>query len=167
MLVGSMCVFQSCNNDDDDDYAMSNQDFVVQASSSNRFEIMAGEVAVTKGQSDTVTMYGQHMVTDHTAAQAELAMLASTKGIGLPEGLLTHHASNLNTLENNTSQELFDRRFAEFMVLSHQEAVNLFSLASRPNGVPDPEIRAWAASKLPALQMHLEHAVELYNVVTD
>src|SRR5687768_15368538 len=91
LLVGSMCVFQSCKKDNDD-YGMSNQDFVAQAASSNRFEILAGGLAVTTGQSDSVKMYGQHMVTDHTAAQTELTTLASSEGIGLPEGLFSHHA---------------------------------------------------------------------------
>lgn len=39
IALSSVCLFQSCS-DDDDDVAMTNQEFVTQASSSNSFEVI-------------------------------------------------------------------------------------------------------------------------------
>jgi putative membrane protein len=165
ILIGSMCVLQSCSKDDDEEeFTMSNESFVTQASSSNNLEVKAGQLALTNGQLDTVKKFAQHMVVEHTAAQAELSALASTKGLTATQGLLSHHQSNLNLLAQFNAS-VFDKRFAELMVVSHQEAVALFSQAAQPNGVPDPELRAWAAAKLPSLQKHLEESNNLYTRV--
>ena len=48
------------------------------------------------------------------------------------------------------------------MVLTDQELVNLFRLASQPDGVPDAEIRSWAASELPALEEDLSESQAMY-----
>ncbi|PPL03085.1 DUF4142 domain-containing protein [Parapedobacter indicus] len=55
----------------------------------------------------------------------------------------------------------FDQDFARKMVLSHEEAVSLFERASGPDGVPDDDLREWAATKLPTLRTHLDDAHEL------
>jgi putative membrane protein len=165
VLVGSMCVFQSCNKDDDENYAMSDQEFVIQAASSNRLEISAGELAINRGQMDTVKAYGQRMIAEHTMAQNELVNIAAAQSIPVPDGYLSHHANNLNVLGQFTGTQ-FDIKFAELMVISHQEAVIVFRRAAQPDGVPDPELRNWAASKLPSLEKHLMAAEALYVTVT-
>lgn len=127
---------------------MTNQEFVTQASSSNSFEVMSGQLATTKGQNPVVIAFGQHMVMDHTAAAQELAPLAQRKGRTLSQNLLKRHQDNYNMLTPLTGAA-FDKEFARLMVVSHEEAVSLFRSASSSNGVPDAELRAWAAAKLP------------------
>ena len=55
----------------------------------------------------------------------------------------------------------FDKEFARIMVVSHQDAVNLFSAAASENGVFDADLRAFAAGKIPSLTTHLKDATTL------
>ncbi|WP_181276640.1 DUF4142 domain-containing protein [Arcticibacter pallidicorallinus] len=163
IAFSSATLFQSCS-DDDDDAVMTNQEFVTQASSSNSFEIQSGSLAVTKGENPLVKMFGQHMVTDHTMAAEELAPLAQRKGWTLSQTLLKRHQDNFNMLSPLTGNA-FDKEFARLMVVSHEEAVSLFRSASSSDGVPDSELRSWAAGKLPKLEQHLEEAKDLHDAV--
>jgi putative membrane protein len=163
VALSSVCLFQSCS-DDDDDAMMTNQEFVTQASSSNSFEIQSGELANTKGQNPLVTAFGAHMVMDHTTAAQELAPLAQQKGWTLSQQLLKRHQDNLNMLTPLTGAA-FDKEFARLMVVSHEEAVSLFRSASSSNGVPDSDLRSWAAGKLPKLEQHLEEARDLNDAI--
>lgn len=164
LFVSASLFIQSCDDDDEVNYKMDNQAFVNQASSSNNFEIAAGNLAQTKGQSELVKQYGQHMVTDHTAVGAEMTALATRKGwtVPPPADLQPKEQALLNTLDSVTN-ETFDLQFAAIMIASHRDAVSLFEEASGREGVRDAELRGFAGSKLPALKTHLEGATTLQN----
>jgi putative membrane protein len=151
----------SCTKDDgEEQYSMSNQDFVTKASSSNNFEVSAGTLALTKATNADVKSYGQHMVTDHTAAGLEMKNLASGKGWTVPVTLQTKEQQNLDRL-SALSGSAFDKEFVNIMVVSHQDAVALFEKAATTMGVPDVDLRSMASAKLPTLREHLQHATEL------
>ncbi|WP_256009154.1 DUF4142 domain-containing protein [Desertivirga xinjiangensis] len=162
LLAGSILV-QSCKDDDDDDFSMDRQMFVTQASSGNMLEIQAGQLAIEQGSHQEVKNYGQHMVTDHTAAGAELATLASAKNLSVSMQLMANHQQQFNVLTPLTGPA-FDMAFADLMVKSHQEQVNLFDMASKE--VNDADLRDFAREKLPVLKAHLEEAQELKVTVT-
>jgi len=160
----SMClfvtVFQSCSKDDQDNYQMDNQSFVTQASSSNNFEIAAGGLAVLKGQDAAIKHYGEHMVNDHGAVGNEMKTLANSKGWNVPVTLAEKEQANLNLLAA-ANGAAFYKEFARIMVVSHQDAINLFTMASGETGVFDADLRAFAGSKLPSLTNHLKDAQAL------
>jgi putative membrane protein len=158
-FLGIAVIASSCSKDEES-YTMSNQDFVTQASSSNSFEIAAGNLAKTKGANPNVVAYGQHMVTDHTQAAAEMSALVSNKGLTVSTTLMAKDQTNYNQL-NSLSGSAFDKQFAAIMVASHQEAVTLFQNASVDFGVPDADLRSFAAGKLPTLKTHLSDAQAL------
>ncbi|RYE59004.1 MAG: DUF4142 domain-containing protein [Sphingobacteriales bacterium] len=145
---------------------MTNQTFVTEASSSNNFEVAAGALAQSKGQNQAVRHYGEHMVTDHSVAAMEMGTLASRKGWNImPSGdMLSKRRQQLDMLTAATGTD-FDKKFAEAMVQSHQEAVSLFERASSTNGVPDDDLRALATMKLPTLKTHLQDAMTLRTTV--
>ncbi len=155
----------SCDDDDDDDYRMSSQEFVTKASSSNNFEIAAGNLAQTKGTDDSVKRYGQRMVVDHTRAALELKTLADRKNYTVQTTLTGNHQQNFQELNASTTAQ-FDLKFAQLMVQSHQEAISLFETAAADRGVPDVELRSLAAAKLPTLKVHLQEALTLQSSVT-
>src|SRR5690606_11748564 len=75
----TVLAFQSCDDDDMDNIRIDNQTFVTKASSSNNFEIAAGVLAMSKGESELVRNYGDNMVEAHTAVGLELSALAESK----------------------------------------------------------------------------------------
>lgn len=144
---------------------MNNQDFVTQASSSNMFEIAAGNLALHNTSNTNVKAYGNHMITDHGQAAAEMAALASKKGWTVPTAMAAKEQSNYNTLAA-LSGTAFDKQFALMMVTSHQEAITLFQNAASSKGVPDADLRAFANGKLPTLKSHLADAQTLQTQVS-
>jgi len=160
-LIAVLCVFQSCK-DNDDDFVMSDQEFVARASMINNFEIEAGEIAVLNAEDDRVRAYGQQMVTEHAAVGMELESLADENGWIVEAGVFPGGQAELDRLNELTGAE-FDERFLEVMILSHRDVYNLFDLASDARGVRSNVLRDWAGAKLPAFEMHFNEAVELYE----
>ncbi|PST82747.1 hypothetical protein C7T94_08835 [Pedobacter yulinensis] len=160
-LVAATCAAAvSCKKDNDDRFK-DNQTFVNEASSSNQFEIQAGALASTRATNAEVKSFGVHMVTDHGAVGQEMATLVQQKGWSMPADLLPKHKSKIDSL-SALSGAAFDKKFMTMMVMSHKEAIDLFSRASdNESGVRDPDLRNFAGAKLPALRMHLEHATSL------
>jgi putative membrane protein len=156
----------SCKKDrhNDDGYVMSDQEFVLSASSSNNFEVAAGLLADKKGTNPAVKEYGAHMVADHTVAGAELKALADKRGWRISQQLSLKEQQDLGVLTAAATAD-FDRKFAEIMVFSHQQAVQLFEIAASERGLPDAELRTLAKSKLPTLKTHLQNAITLRSAV--
>lgn len=163
-FLGIALVFASCHKDNENNYLMSNQDFVTQASSSNMFEIAAGNLAVSKGSNSNVKAFGNHMITDHGQTSVEMTNLAQQKGWTIPADMLQKDKNNLNIL-SSLSGSAFDKQFAAIMITSHQETITLFNNASQNNGVPDNDLRSFASNKLPTLQGHLKDAQTLQTQV--
>jgi len=152
--------FQSCDDDDVDNIRIDNQTFVTEASNSNNFEIAAGTLAMSKGESELVRDYGNHMVEDHTSVGVQLSALAQSKDWDISTELQAQEKIKIATLTALTGTA-FDKEYAKMMVESHEDAVDLFTLASSSNGVMDTELKSFASGKLPTLKTHLEEAQTL------
>ncbi|GGH23979.1 DUF4142 domain-containing protein [Mucilaginibacter phyllosphaerae] len=169
MLLGSMLLLglNACDKDDDhNNYQLGNQDFVTTASSSNMFEIAAGQLAINQGINAGVKVFGQHMVNDHGQTAIEMQTLAANKNWTIPTAMLPEHQEMYDALKVLSGQG-FDKQFAAMMVTSHQKTVALFEQAAGKNGVPDGDLRAFASIKLPTLKEHLQDAQELQTNVND
>lgn len=163
ITISAAFSLQSCC-DKKDDYSMDNQTFVTKASSSNSLEIAAGTLAQTKAVRVDVIAYGKHMLMDHGTITAEMMNLAGAKGWGLATELQVKDQVKLDRLIAATAST-FDTEFANVMVSSHEDAVNLFTTGAGNGGVRDGDLRNYAASKLPALKAHLTEANALQAAV--
>jgi putative membrane protein len=139
--------------------AMSNEDkeFVVKAAMGGMAEVAHGNLAVQKAAHADVKAFGQRMVTDHGAANAELAQLATTKGLALPTELSGEHQKMHERLSSLSGAE-FDKEYMKHMVEDHEKTVADFDKASTT--ATDADLKAWAAKTLPTLQDHLRQAKE-------
>jgi putative membrane protein len=90
--------------------------------------------------------------------------LAASKGWTIPASLQAREQANLDKLNASTSAT-FDKDFATIMVASHNDAIALFNIAGGSEGVRDGQLRAFAASKLSALNSHLAEATALLTTV--
>lgn len=161
VLIGTICVLQSCKKEEDGFY-MSNSEFLREASSINRLEIIASQLAKTRSQSEAVKAYAQKLINEHTATQNEIKALADSKRINFSDGLISRHQSNYSVLNGYSDRE-FDASFAELMYITHGEALDTFLQVSEPTGVPDADLRAWARNAIPGMEAHYNEAVNLYN----
>ena len=126
-------------------------------------EVELGRLAAQKGASEDVRQFGQRMVDDHTKANEELMRIVSGKGLALPTALDAKHQSMAQKM-SALSGEKFDREYAKMMVSDHKKAIAEFQKEAQRGA--DPELKAFAAAKLPALQEHLRMAQRLNDKVS-
>jgi putative membrane protein len=129
--------------------------FVTSAGMAGLAEVQYGNLALQKSENADVKAFAQRMVTDHGKSNAELAQLATVKGLALPAELAGKHQDGYKHLEGLGDAE-FDRAYMQHMVSDHQEAVTLFQNGS--TSATDADIRAFATKTLPVLQEHLTQA---------
>ena len=155
-------VAEEANDEKFDDTGLKNDtDFAVTAADGGMLEVELGNLAQTKASSEQVKMFADMMVKDHTMANQELKDLAARKNITLPTALSEKSQKSYEDLSKKTGQE-FDEAYMSFMVDDHQEDINAFKKQA-DNG-NDPELKSWAAGKVPTLEQHLEHAKQVEEV---
>jgi putative membrane protein len=131
------------------------KDFVSKAGMGGLAEVQMGNLALQKGANADVKAFGQRMVTDHSAANSELAQLATAKGLALPTELAGEHKGGFDHLSSLTGAE-FDKAYMKHMVEDHEKAVADFDKAS--TSATDADVKTWAGAKLPTLRDHLQQA---------
>ena len=130
--------------------------FLSKAADAGSTEIAASKLAQSKSSNAQVKAFAASMVTDHTTVADELKQLASSKQIAVSDQPGAKHKAQIDKLSRLEGVQ-FDKEYAASIgVAAHQAAVKLFTQASQQ--ASDPDIKAFAAKTLPALQHHLEMA---------
>jgi putative membrane protein len=130
-------------------------DFAVKAADGGMLEVQLAELALTKASSPKVKEFAQTMITDHSKANDELKSLAQSKNISLPTSLSEENQKDYNDLAEKSGAE-FDKAYCEFMVKDHKDDLEKFKKAA--DDAEDPDLKTWAAGKVPVLEHHLSMA---------
>jgi len=129
--------------------------FLVEAAEINLEEIQLGQLAQTNAIMPDVKSLGKMMETEHTSTQKALEALAAKKQITVPTSLTNDGQDAYKKLSEKKGMD-FDKEYCDMMVKGHKGAIDKFEKAS--TDATDGDIKAWAASMLPALRTHLEHS---------
>lgn len=156
-LIGGfvVAVLTACDKNNDNDVNSTDQNFVNQAAMGNNAEVMAGQLAAQKGTNPAVKAFGQFMVDEHTMAQSDLQINATTMGMTLPTGIPPEDQALMARL-NSLSGYSFDTAYIHSQVMDHQKTINLFQ--TELNGGNNESIRNYASRFLPHIQMHYQRA---------
>jgi putative membrane protein len=136
--------------------------FVETAAHDGMAEVMMGQLAQQKGQSQAVKDFGSRMVTDHGKANDELKTLAASKGITLPASTDKSHMKDHEKM-SKLSGDKFDKEYCEHMTKEHKKDVKEFEKQAK--NAKDADVRAFAAKTLPVLQEHLKMAQQMEETV--
>lgn len=135
------------------------QDFVQEAAASDMFEIESSKLAVERGDEATKA-FAQQMITEHEKTSSELKKMVGDLKLSNPP------ANAMSSAQQGMLDELKELQGADFneeyhdqQVTAHENAVDLFKRYGEEGETP--ELKAWAAKTLPALQHHLEMAQTL------
>lgn len=136
---------------------MTNEDkeFVTTAGMSGLAQMQMANLALQKASNAEVKAFAQRMIADHTNPNAEIAELATTKGLALATELSGEPKSALEHLTSLSGAE-FDKAYMQHMVEDHEKDVAAFDKAS--TSATDADLKAWAGRTLPTLKAHLEMA---------
>ena len=130
------------------------QEFFTKAAGGGMYEVEAGKLAQSKGQSEGVKSFGSMLVKDHGMANDELKALAAKKGAQLPPSVPADKQKKLDKLSKAKD---FDKDFVSEVGLDdHKVDIALFEKTSKD--ADDAEVKAFAAKTLPTLKAHREHA---------
>ncbi|WP_373512622.1 DUF4142 domain-containing protein [Persicitalea sp.] len=176
MLAASLFATAACDNDRNDSAEQAEEmnedmlgeameddaEFAVTAADGGMFEVQLGELAQKNGASEDVKQFGRLMTIDHGQANEELKLLASQKNITLPTTLSEDKQEKYNELAEKTGKE-FDEAYAELMVKDHEEDIKHFKEQGEDG--KDPDLKAWAAGKVAALELHLSKAKVMEETV--
>jgi putative membrane protein len=133
------------------------RDFLERAAEGGNAEVAIGTLAPERAARAEVVAFAQMLVADHRAANQQLAAIAAAKHITLPKSLGDQQQGFDRLVDER--RENFDREFAKVTIDDHHQAIELYR-GEAANGT-DPELKAFAAAKLPTLEAHLARAIAL------
>jgi putative membrane protein len=148
----------SCTKTREDDDAVSDEDFVLQASVVNTTEIDIGSLASTKGIDEGVKAFGQSTTGYHKAIQTQLKSLATTLNLVAADSLDVQHIALKNQLLD-LSGHAFDSLYILTRVQDYRQATKLFF--QEVISGQSSQLRAYSASVLPQLEVYLRQADSL------
>jgi len=119
--------------------------FMKKAAKGGRMEVVMGQMAEQKAQSDDVKTFGKRMVTDHSKANDELKSIASKKGFELPN---KEHAGKWTS----------DKAYMDMMVKDHEK--DLAEFKEEASSGSDPDVKKFADDTAKMVQEHLDLAKE-------
>jgi putative membrane protein len=136
------------------------KDFLSTAAKDGYAEIQLAQLALQKARTKGVKDLAQKILDDHQKANSDLAKIATTKGVTLPDSTaLTDKASEAKLKAYSGLH--FDQAYVSDMVDNHKNAISLFQKEAA-NG-SDPDVKQFASSTVSTLQEHLTTAQELEN----
>lgn len=130
------------------------QDFMIAAAQGGLTEVKLGELANEKGVRVDVKEFGQLMVKDHSAINADLNALAAKKGVTLPDRLDAKHQRMVDKL-TALSSPAFDDAYIAGMIKDHKMDAKEFKAEAAQT--QDADIKSFLAKSIPVVQTHLEH----------
>jgi len=142
---------------------MDTTSFAAVAASSDLMEIQTSTQAQTKAKHPEVKQFASQMVMEHTKTTEQLQSLAGTKNLMLPAVPIPMHERMMVNLSKEKDADDYDKEYMDMQVLAHKQAIDLFERAAKNE--TDPELRAFAATTLPNLRMHLDMAQKTKNKV--
>ena len=129
--------------------------FLMSTAQASAAEEQLSRMAAARAQDPAVKRFAQQLAADHQMMNEELAQVAARKGMTIsaePDELHQKTAQHLSGL----SGEQFDREYMGEMVADHAKMLSNFENKAKVSR--DPQVRQWAASKVPAFRQHYEMA---------
>ena len=156
LTISLVITLASCSKKDDNNSPnATDQNFMTSAAFSNRDEIDLAQLALTKTTNDSVKMFAQMMIADHTFALIGLDSLSTKYNVALPNTIDSAHAvikMNLMPLAGYS----FDSAYIKGQVTDHANSL-LLHQSEAGNG-NNQDVKNFANSKIPVIQMHLSMA---------
>ena len=126
--------------------------FMMYAARDGLFHVEAAKLAAEKGSSEGVKKFGQHSVEHHTQLNEELAKLAGTKMVTLPQKMTKAQQAALDKVAK-LSGPAFDKAYIEMEMKDHTKDLSVFQKEAKEG--KDPDVKAWAAKAGAAVEEHL------------
>src|ERR1035437_6242445 len=134
--------------------SMADKDFILTAAQGGMTEGKLGELAAQTGTRADVIEFGQQMVKDHSAINADLKTLAAQKEVTLPDSLDAKHQRMVDKMAA-LNGSAFDKVYIASMIKDHKMDTKEFKAESA--ATKDTDIKSFVDKSLPVVESHLQH----------
>jgi putative membrane protein len=135
------------------------KDFVMGASQSDQYEILAARTAVAQSRDHQVVSFAQMMIRDHMRLSADLRAATQASRLPAPDpGMSSDQAGMLSGLQSLRGTD-FDKAYAKQQILAHTQALAVET--SFATSGADANLQKAARSALPTIEEHLKMARQL------
>jgi putative membrane protein len=140
----------------------SDKDFLTKAAKSSYATVQLAQLAIERSKNKDVRQLAQKILEDHQKQTGDIAKLASTKGVTLPDSASLAASFKETTLKSFSGSH-FDQSFLKKMIDEHQDTIALFQKEASTG--TDSDVKDYATTNSQPLQEHLTAAQELANKV--
>ena len=130
--------------------------FAASAAQSNQFAIQASQIAAQKAARPGIREFAQGVVDAQTQANGQLAAIARTHGMDLPQALTPAQAKTLQLLTKTPDGARFRRTY--FAELSKSQLALARQMDAYAATGSDPDLKAFATAQAPALRDQVARA---------
>jgi putative membrane protein len=132
------------------------REFVQAAASSDQFEILAAETALTQSTNSEVRAFAARMLQDHQQLGNAVRDAATRSGVKPPEMAMSADEAQLLGALQSVSGNEFDTLYLKQQSLAHRSALAVEQMYA--NSGDDPNLRQLAISAVPLISSHGEMA---------
>ena len=129
--------------------------FARDAAMGGMMAVEMGKVVLQRSSTDQGRQMAQHIIEDHTQANAQLQSLAQSKGIDIPTQLDSEHQKEIAKLQKVSDKD-FDRKYFALMVSEHKKDIKAFRHEAARGS--DSDLKQLARTTLPKLEQHMKAA---------
>ena len=133
--------------------------FLNTAAEGNSAEVTMAELALKNGESAGVKEFAQKMIDDHKQANADLAVISESHGLGKLEPMLTSEDKAMYANMTSMKGTAFDTAYIKHAVNDHEKDLKDYKMAK--GEVKDKELLAYADKTEKIVAEHLKMAKEL------
>lgn len=136
--------------------------FVINTAEKGIMEVQIAQLAISRSKNAQIIDLSKMLEADHTALNNELTKTAASKNITIPQAMSDKSAEQFKDLNAKMGAD-FDKEYLKILVDNHESSIDAFKKEAE-NG-NDLEIKAWASTKIAALQAHYDKAKALYDLM--
>lgn len=161
-MLSAFCLvgLASCDNDDDDPIVdtISQQDrnFAISSSQFINAQIAFSQLALEKGQDDSVLEYGKMINDENKATKTELTGILDSKEVEMSEGISTEMQASYDALAL-LEGEAFDESYIDYQISELDKAKSMFE--NQVDNGQNFTIKGFATKTLEAIQTNRNKAV--------
>ncbi len=135
--------------------AAADANFITVATQGGLAEIAEAQIAEKQSHNTSILNFAKTMITDHTAANQQLAQIAAKKGVTPPSSPSDAQTQEANTLSAETGRK-FNHDYITDQIAGHQSMLTVFQ--TEASSGTDPDLKAYAEQTEPTVQHHLDMA---------
>jgi putative membrane protein len=135
--------------------------FILAVAEGSNQEVALSQLAATNAGSQDVKDFALMMIRDHGMLNAQLADLATSKGVDITSAVAKGQKKGVASLEKKQGAD-FDKAYLKNMVKGHDATVEAFKKEADKG--KDADVQAFASKNLPTIQQHDDHAHSLADM---